>query len=212
MNMRSMRLLELKVLRVSKTGLRDLQRRAKESPRLAAAIQSGRIEGVAARRGLKRSAAQRERRARRTGVLVRGYHGSNEAFSRVKPGKLGSNTDRSAARAAFFMTSDPRQARDYARLAARRGGGRAQIMRTSARLRKPRIIDGGGREIGDAVPSRAFGALIDDARRAGHDGIIFRNVRDAPGALSKVRPATVVAVINHQAVRASKRRRRRGRR
>jgi hypothetical protein len=62
--------LELKALRVGRGNYKRLQERAKSSPRLAAAMASGRVESVDAR-GQKLTQAQRDRRTYRDGTVYR---------------------------------------------------------------------------------------------------------------------------------------------
>ena len=67
MNMRTLMLLDLKAYKVGRGAFRRLQRRARNNPRLAQAMASGRIEATTAR-GRRLTSAQRARRELRDGI------------------------------------------------------------------------------------------------------------------------------------------------
>jgi hypothetical protein len=133
-------------------------------------------------KGLDMSDAARMARADEL-YPIGGYHGTGtewykEADAAFDPKKLGSVTNAPDAKAgAFFFHNEPVISAQYAKEAAMRVGdrGKGYVFPARLRMQKPHEIDMGGA----AYNERTFAQIIKDAKAAGKDGVIFRNVDDS---------------------------------
>jgi GNAT superfamily N-acetyltransferase len=155
------------------------------------------------------------------------YHGTNQEHEAFDAGRLGTNTQASSSKEAFFFTSHAGEAGEYADLAAKRmipgaptheaktdrlmkavdaaertahrtgdwskheallqelesheygaindDPSGANVMPTYLSLQNPKIVDVGG-----SVAASQVTGWIREAKAAGHDGLILRNISDGP--------------------------------
>lgn len=118
-------------------------------------------------------------------TLFHGTDGNFEAFDKSKRGKATRDLD---ARGAFFLSDSPEVASTYANLNGPDPVGQ-NIIPAVVSLQNPLIRDMEGR----VYDPREFIDIINEAKDAGHDGVIFRNVLD--GALVDDAPSTTYAVF-----------------
>lgn len=126
------------------------------------------------------------------------YHGTTENFDVFEKAKRGSATLAKDAKGAFFFTDSPDVAADFAGYLYVSPDGEhivqqffsgANIMPVYLRVKNPAIWDFHGGGYTDAAISEA----IKDAKRNGHDGVIFTNLCDL--SISTVGPCKVSNVI-----------------
>lgn len=124
-------------------------------------------------------------------VVYHGTAGDVESFV-LGAGGPGRRSDTNGV---VFFTDSPRQAEFFARMRARRSGAGQQLTPAFISIKNPAVMDWGGAEK-DGDQSAKF---IEDARRAGHDGFVYTNVRDAMDAP----PATVYGVFQPEQIKSA---------
>lgn len=129
------------------------------------------------------------------------YHATGSDFRHIDRAARGANSDVGAAREAFWGAGRPEMVQGYADMISRRGGS-PSVMPMRGRMQNPLVIDARGGPIYDAVPERAFSAVLRDAKAAGHDGVIFKNAKDAPGNIQDAPAGDVYAFFPENAVRS----------
>lgn len=107
-------------------------------------------------------------------MQIDAWHGTNRTFDAFARDHLGAMTG-SASCLGFFFACDRESAEDYARMAERRGGGGARVIRARLTTLDPyEVPECGG------LSTSAMVAILERARARGHDAVIFREILDSP--------------------------------
>jgi hypothetical protein len=131
-------------------------------------------------------------------VVVEAQHGTAGTFDEFDPDKLGSFTGARSARKAFFFTSRPKTAEYYAESATRQANMyrdkvrfakdengyytkvednllKPNVMTRFLKMDNPRVVDMKGK----LYREQSYAQILDEARAAGHDGVIIRRTFDS---------------------------------
>ncbi len=124
------------------------------------------------------------------------YHGTTSSWE----GTGFRETDGRTRERATFLTPDPQVANAYARSPYARAfdSTEGNILPVYARMRNPKVIDMEGSGYADTSVHDA----IEDARSAGHDGVVFHNMIDMSGPNLDQVPQTQVAVFHPRNIRS----------
>ena len=171
----------------AKTGeaMPDIVQRAQRDPAFRERILAGDVK-------VDKTAAE-------TGHTIDAYHGTAKEFTQFDMKAAGENSGAEAAKKAIFFSSDPRIASDYAfDAAAQSEGAAANVRPAKLKIDNPLVVDMKGGHGGGAK----MNAYIIRAQQMGHDGVIFKNIRDGMSAEANREPTTVYAVFDNAQVRS----------
>jgi hypothetical protein len=141
-------------------------------------IKAGRNDSVLPRETQGYVARYREQTGGTVGspnAPVVAYHGTNADFVNHDL-KLGGQFGAKDARLAAFFTDHPGVAEgygDFASLGANRGEG-VNIRPVQIDMKNPRVVDWEG----EMYSATKFKTILQEAKAAGHDGVVFKNVQD----------------------------------
>lgn len=136
------------------------------------------------------------------------YHGTTESFTAFDPKAGGRSTLGADAKGALFFTTSPEVAEDFAGYQYRADGDKivkvpssgANIIPAFVRLENPDVWEMGGGAYDEATVKKA----IKEAKAAGHDGVVFTNMRD--GSISTVgawKKSHVVVAFNPTQIKSA---------
>lgn len=168
------------------------------------------------------------------GAPKRVFHGTGQTFQEFDQAKLGKTTGANSAKRGFFFSDNPDVAASYADAEVEdvleiplmrflmKGGNvhwtQADLDAAARRipadvgmnirpvylsLKNPKIVDFAGKATTEVEGT--FAGMIDDARAAGHDGVILKNARD-PGIVHTENadvPSTVYVVFDPKDIRST---------
>ncbi len=143
-------------------------------------------------------------------VVVEGFHGSPDARWAREHGifqgsreRFGYETDGSDR--AFWFASDRGMARSYAddTRAWDYQNAEPAVLHNYVRLDNPLVVEGGGQEWRQAQQRGRTSDVIQQAREAGHDGVVIRNVRDNYQDNTRARPAVTYVVFDPRQIKSA---------
>jgi hypothetical protein len=105
------------------------------------------------------------------------YHGTARDFTEFTLG-VGGKGGRADTKGAVFFTDSPSQAEFFGKMESRRSGVGARLLPVYLAIKNPLVHDFKGAEKDGDVSAE----IIEKAKADGHDGVVFKNVRDAMDA------------------------------
>jgi hypothetical protein len=122
------------------------------------------------------------------------YHGTARDFTEFTLG-VGGKGGRADTRGVVFFTNSPTQAEFFGKMESRRSGEGERLLPVFLSMKNPLVHDFKGAEKDGDVSA----GIIEKAKADGHDGVVFKNVRDAMDAP----PADVYAVFNPTQIKSA---------